>query len=102
MLATLTAPELAELYASRNDVDLPRLRRELAAVRRRGFAINNQQTETGLTGMGIALHDPSGKSTAAISLSLPAARFDREQLPTWTNALSATAGRIVQDLATGL
>ena len=101
MLATLRAPELTELYASRDDVDLPRLRRELSAVRKRGFAINNQQTETGLTGVGIALRDPSSKSTAAISLSLPAARFDRERLPIWVNALSATASRIEQDLATG-
>jgi DNA-binding IclR family transcriptional regulator len=102
MLATLTPPELTELYASRDDVDLPRLRRELSAVRKRGFAINNQQTETGLTGVGIALREASSKSTAAISLSLPAARFDRELLPIWVKALSATAGRIEQDLATGL
>jgi DNA-binding IclR family transcriptional regulator len=97
MLATMT-----QLYASREDVDLPRLRRELSAVRKRGFAINNQQTETGLTAVGIALRDPSGKSAAAISLSLPAARFDRERLPMWVDALSATAARIEQDLATGL
>jgi IclR family transcriptional regulator, acetate operon repressor len=101
MLATLTAPDLTELYASRDDVDLRRLRRELSGVRKHGFAINNQQTEAGLTGVGIALRDPSGKSTTAISLSLPAARFERERLPIWVNALSATAGRIEQDLATG-
>jgi IclR family transcriptional regulator, acetate operon repressor len=102
ILSTLAAPALTELYASRDDVDLPRLRRELSAVRKHGFAINNQQTETGLTGVGIALRDASGKSAAAISLSLPAARFDREQLPIWVNALSATASRIQQDLAAGL
>ncbi|MHB8694996.1 MAG: IclR family transcriptional regulator [Solirubrobacteraceae bacterium] len=102
ILATLTAPQLTELYASRDDVDLPRLRRELSAVRKHGFAINNQQTETGLTGVGIALRDPNGKTSAALSLSLPAARYDRERLPTWVNALSTTAGRIEQDLAAGL
>jgi DNA-binding IclR family transcriptional regulator len=102
MLARLTPPELTELYASRDDVDLPRLRRELSAVRKRGFAINNQQTEAGLTGVGIALREASSKSTAAISLSVPAARFDRELLPFWVKALSATAGRIEQDLASGL
>jgi IclR family acetate operon transcriptional repressor len=102
MLATLTAPDLTELYASRDDVDLRRLRRELSAVRKHGFAINNQQTEAGLTGVGIALRDPSGKSAAAISLSLPAARFDRERLPIWVNGLSATARRIEQGLAIDL
>jgi IclR family acetate operon transcriptional repressor len=102
MLATLRGPELTDLYASKDDVDLPRLRRELSAVRKHGFAINNQQTETGLTGVGVALRDPGGKSTTAISLSLPAARFDRERLPIWVNALSATAGRIQQDRATCL
>jgi IclR family transcriptional regulator, acetate operon repressor len=102
ILATLTAPQLTELYAPRDDVDLPRLRRELSAARKRGFAINNQQTEAGLTGVGIALRDPSSKPTAAISLSLPAARYDRERLPIWVNALSATAHMIEHDLATRL
>jgi IclR family transcriptional regulator, acetate operon repressor len=101
MLAAMTAAELTRVYASREDIDLTRLRRELSAVRRRGFAINNQQTEPGLTAVGMALRTPGGKSTAAVSLSLPATRFDRERLPTWVDALSEASARIEQDLATG-
>ena len=36
---------------------LAKLHRELAQIRRRGYAINNQQTETGLTAIGIAITD---------------------------------------------
>ena len=98
LLATLGSDELNALYEQHPDVALPRLRRKLALVRKRGFAINDQQTETGLTAIGMALRDPSDQPCAALSIALPTARFDRDQLPTWVGALSATATAIQHDL----
>lgn len=98
LLATLSPQELSSLYEHHPDVDAARLRRKLALVRKRGFAINDQQTETGLTAIGIALHEPSGEPYAAISIALPSARFDRDHLHTWVSALSATASAIQRDL----
>ncbi|MFD2357078.1 IclR family transcriptional regulator [Nonomuraea ferruginea] len=50
ILALLPPAELAQLYA--DEAELARVRRDLAAVRRRGVAINDQRTETGLTAVG--------------------------------------------------
>ncbi|GAA4094882.1 IclR family transcriptional regulator [Actinomadura miaoliensis] len=99
ILSALTPEELAAFYEGVDDIDLPRLRRELTLVRKRGFAINHQLTETGLTAIGTAIKDDHGRPLAGLSLALPTARFDRDTLPTWVNALSATALRIEGALA---
>jgi IclR family transcriptional regulator, acetate operon repressor len=100
LLATLSTPDLAALYQdTSNEVDMSRLRRELGLVRRRGFAINDQRTEAGLTAIGEAVRDPSGSACAAVSIALPRARFDHERLSGWVSALSAAVAHIEQDLA---
>ena len=75
------------------------LRRELAAVRRRGYAINDQQTEAGLTALGRAVTDPAGNPVAAVSLALPTARFRKAELPGWAAALVTATTAIEHDLA---
>jgi len=90
---------VATLYDRADDVDLVRLRRELGLVRKRGFAINDQLTEAGLTALGMVVRDPSGAPSAAISIAMPKARFTREMLPTWIGAMSATVARIENNLA---
>ena len=61
-----------------DDVDLPRLTRELALVRRRGYALNDQATETGLTAVGVAVPDVLPGLHAALSLAVPTVRWSRE------------------------
>jgi IclR family transcriptional regulator, acetate operon repressor len=78
---------------------LRRLRRELALVRKRGFAVNDGLTETGLTAVGMAVHDPDGQPVAAVSLAAPTARFGRDVLPVWVAAISAAVTGISRDLA---
>lgn len=75
------------------------LRRELAAVRRRGYAINDQRTEAGLTALGRAVVDPAGIPVAAVSLALPTARFRKAAVPGWAAALAGAATAIERDLA---
>ncbi|MEU6918431.1 IclR family transcriptional regulator [Streptomyces olindensis] len=98
LLAALPAEELTALYAGDTAVDLPRLRRELARVRKRGFAINDQQTETGLTAIGVRVRSASHNLSAAVALAMPTARFRRDRLPHWVSALSATASAIEHEL----
>lgn len=94
-LAALPVEELTKRYEnSQESVDLPRLRRQLALVRKHGFAINDQQTEAGLTAVGMAVRDPSGQVAAAISIAMPTARFARDRLPNYVSALSTTAAMI--------
>lgn len=103
LLAALPAAELTELYRAAEDsgVSPARLRRELNLVRRRGFAVNDQLTETGLTAVGVIVPVSGGVPVAGLSVAMPSARFDRDLLPTWVGALSATATAIAQDLAAG-
>ncbi|MFG3685470.1 IclR family transcriptional regulator C-terminal domain-containing protein [Micromonospora sp. NPDC047740] len=99
ILAALPPNHVRALYEDVDEIDLSKLRRELTLVRKRGFAINDQLTEAGLTAPGVAVRGPSGAPEAAISLAIPTARFDRHQLPTWVAAMTAAATRIENDLA---
>ncbi|NKQ52692.1 IclR family transcriptional regulator [Amycolatopsis sp. K13G38] len=100
MLAALTPAAVDALYADA-DLDLPRLHRELRLVRKRGFAINDQRTETGLTAVGVAVRDASGTPVAAVSSALPTARFAREKLSALVSAVSEAVGGIEIELVAG-
>jgi IclR family transcriptional regulator, acetate operon repressor len=76
-----------------------RLERELRTVRCRGFAVNDQETETGLTAVGVAVPDPGGAVRAALSLAVPTARYSRDRLPEWAAVLLAAAAGVSRDLA---
>ena len=75
------------------------LRRELRTVHRRGFAVNHQETEAGLTAVGAAVLADGGAPPAAISLAMPSARYSRDRLPAWGAAVTAAAAAIAADLA---
>jgi IclR family acetate operon transcriptional repressor len=78
---------------------VPALLRELRRVRRRGFAINDQRTEAGLTAIGCAVRGPGGTSNAGLSIAMPTARFHRDRLVGWFDDLAAAAASIQHDLA---
>ncbi|WP_432001012.1 IclR family transcriptional regulator [Streptomyces sioyaensis] len=100
LLAALDEEELTRLYREPDEsVDLEKLRSELALVRKRGFAINDQLTETGVTAVGGAVRRPDDeKPVAALSIAAPTARFDRHLLPSWVATLSETAAGLGRDL----
>lgn len=83
------------------DVNLPRLRKELALVRRRGFALNDQATETGLAAVGVAVPGMDATVRAGLSLAVPTVRFARDRLPGWVAALTAAAAAMGAELAEG-
>lgn len=99
LLAALPEEEVAAIYAGVAGVDLEQLLAELATVRDQGFAINDQQTETGLVAVGVLVEPPRGTAPAAVSLALPSARYDPGRLGTWVSALRDTGRRIGRDLA---
>lgn len=106
LLATLPEEAVRHLYGVTHpdpDLDLSALLRELDLVRRRGFAINDQQTEAGVTAVARLVRDPAGRGAAAVSLALPTARFGADRLPGWLEALGATVAQVEHDLvdATG-
>ncbi len=67
------------------------LLRELRSIRQRGYSVNLQGTETGVSAIGKALRHGSGEAVAALSVAMPSARFDPQQTP----ALVAELGEVV-------
>lgn len=102
VLAQRPEADVVDLYArSDAQVDLPALLRDLRRVRKQGFAVNDQATETGVTAIGQALRCPDGMAPAAVSIAMPTVRFRRNRLPEWTNHLATAVARIERDLADG-
>jgi IclR family acetate operon transcriptional repressor len=101
VLASRSDEEIAAFHAAAAPdlPDLPTLLRELRRVRRRGFALNDQATETGLTAIGRAVRGPGGAAVAAVSLAMPTARFRRDRLAEWTQHVATTVSRIEGELA---
>jgi IclR family acetate operon transcriptional repressor len=101
VLATLDDEQLAAVLGPLEEAVAARLARELRTVRRRGFAVNDQATEAGLTAVGVAVPAAAGFTGAALSLAAPTARSPRDRLPVWGAALAETAAAIARDLGTG-
>lgn len=98
ILAVMSPDEVDGLYEETGDVDLARLHRELALVRRRGFAINDQSTEAGLTALGVAVRNAPRRPIAAVAMAMPRVRFHRSRISAWIDALTTTASGIEHDL----
>ena len=60
---------------------LAALARELAEVRRRGWASAVGECEDGLNGVAAPIRDGDGRCVGALSVSGPAYRLPEEQLP---------------------
>ncbi|MGY1712269.1 IclR family transcriptional regulator [Geodermatophilus sp. SYSU D00758] len=98
VLATLEGAELAPLLASLGEAAAARLVRELRTVRRRGFAVNDQGTEEGLTAVGVAVPPAGGLAGAALSVAAPTVRCSADRLPGWAGHLTTAAAAIARDL----
>jgi DNA-binding IclR family transcriptional regulator len=81
LLAKLTREEISELYPQglrlRSEAAGPKfaeLLRELALTRRRGYGMNVEGTEHGVSAVGAAIVHRSGRGIAAISVAAPSER----------------------------
>ena len=82
--------------------DLRWLRAELRRVKSRGYAVNRETSEKGVTAVGRAVRDESGAAVAAVSISMPSARYAATDLPRITGALAVAARAIEADLSADL
>ncbi|MDN5917975.1 MAG: IclR family transcriptional regulator [Pseudonocardia sp.] len=100
ILARLSRAELEARYAdeAQTGVPLELVERIVRQTRRRGFAVNDQATEAGLTAIGHAVGSPGDTPAAALSLALPTARYHRRMLPDLVSALAGAARAIERDL----
>jgi DNA-binding IclR family transcriptional regulator len=83
MLAALPEVEFERRYAGRelerrtanSPDDQGKLLRELAEVRKTGFAMNVEEGESGVCAVGAAVRDSSGAPVAAVNVVLPSIRM---------------------------
>jgi IclR family KDG regulon transcriptional repressor len=57
--------------------DIESLNKELERVRKLGYAVDNEEAETGVCCVGAGIHDDEGRLVAGLSLSTPANRLDK-------------------------
>ncbi|MFI8093005.1 IclR family transcriptional regulator [Streptomyces sp. NPDC086080] len=105
LLADLSDGELDEVYAPERYLDrpgdrpdLPRLRAELARLRRNGFAVNQERSERGLVAVGVPVRDRDGTATAGLSVSMPGVRYDPHRLQHLVAILDTAARALEKDL----
>ncbi|TNY35949.1 IclR family transcriptional regulator [Thermomonospora catenispora] len=70
------------------------LEAELARIRRRGYAINNEERIVGVRAVAAPVRDHSGRTIAAVALQGPAVRFGDDRLPELAAAVRAAADRL--------
>lgn len=97
LLAALPQDDVRARYA--DDVEVvTKLLQVLRAVRRNGYAINNGETERGITAVGGCVKDLSGLPLAAISISVPSIRFRQRRCANLVRQLDDTVRGIAADL----
>lgn len=73
--------------------------RDLARIRRQGFAVNQGRSEKGVTAVGVPVRDADGVALAGLSVSMPSVRYDKAELPRIVATLRAAAVHLEADLA---
>ncbi|MCO5099788.1 MAG: IclR family transcriptional regulator [Burkholderiaceae bacterium] len=104
-------PRIVRTYAARTGLaghtrnsitDLPRLERELALVRARGYARDNEELELGVRCIAAGVRDDSGRLVAGLSISAPADFIQDdwiEQLCRTADGISSALGYDADDRA---
>lgn len=101
LLAQLGNSELSALYPQRrlpmrdgSTRDLAALRRELTTVRRRGYALNLEASERGVTAIGVPVTTQQDRVVASVVLAIPSIRSSRTVLVGHLPSLRVTAAAI--------
>ncbi|WBB99961.1 IclR family transcriptional regulator [Solwaraspora sp. WMMA2080] len=105
LLAQLSPAELEVLYPRGLPAvygpaveDLATLRRQLTTARRLGYAVNREESERGITGIGVCLRDTTGRVRGALAAGMPTARCPNIRIPEVAAALRTAAGLIAAEL----
>jgi IclR family acetate operon transcriptional repressor len=77
------------------------LRAELGRVRRRGYALEAEEYEEGVTGVSAPILDAAGDAYAALSVSAPSVRLRRHGLAAIGRLLAGHAAQITRELGDG-
>jgi len=87
----------AKRFARHNDntiVTIDGLKRELAKVRRQGYALDDEEDEIGVRCVGVPVFDAHERAVAAISLAGTTDQIPLDRVRTLARALTQTASKI--------
>lgn len=105
ILARMSNQEVEDLYErglsdwpTRRVQSIKMLKRMLTLVRRNGYALSLEETEQGVTGVGVGVIGPNGRPVAALTVAIPSVRFRRELVPEYVTALHTAAERLQEEL----
>jgi DNA-binding IclR family transcriptional regulator len=109
LLAGLQAEEAQRLLGSRplkrftptTITDRRRLGRELEAIRRQGFALDNEEAFPGIRCVAAPLRGRAGRVLAALSLTVPAQRMGARRQAELKDLVTDTAARISDRIRAG-
>lgn len=90
----LVDPEDFVAYTPNTLITMQALLADLDAVRARGYAIDDEESDEGLRCVGVAVRDHDGRPVYAISISGPKSRMSFARLSELGESLHAIAGNI--------
>lgn len=79
--------------------DMAGLKRELAATRQRGYGLNRDETEAGVTTLGISLRALNRRPLAAVTIAMPSVRHTGEREEALSKYLLAVKAESEQEIA---
>lgn len=82
-----------------NTITNPRvLKRELEKIRKRGYAVDNEENEIGIMCVGVPIFDHNGYPVAGVSISGVARKFTEEKIEEYSDVLKEKAEEISRKL----
>jgi IclR family transcriptional regulator, KDG regulon repressor len=85
-------------YTENTITDPEKLRAELATIRQKGYAIDDEEIEVGLRCIAAPIRDHSGQVTAAISVAAPVQRMTKKNMQATIPSVVAAAESISRRL----
>ena len=93
-VTTLLKKEKMVRLTRRTITTRPELDRELAAIRRAGYAVDNEEHEVGVRCVAAPVRDSNGAVIAAVSISVPTVRLGEGALPRYGETVMQAARKI--------
>jgi IclR family KDG regulon transcriptional repressor len=83
-----------EPTTTRSINNLAKLKKQLAVIRRQGYALDDEEAVAGVRCIGAAIHEANGEVVGAISISGPVVRFTSDRVPMLSRELCKSAREI--------
>ncbi|MBB3608472.1 IclR family transcriptional regulator [Rhizobium sp. BK602] len=85
-------------YTDHTHRDVAGLLTDIAAIRRRGYAFDREEHESGICCVAAPIRSEDGNMLAGVSVTGPAFRVTSEKLQEWAPLVRAAAAAIMQDM----